>query len=830
MNPSIGKQLFNSTLVHQSAVHLLPQPLQDAAEDALELIPDAVHDQITALRFSHDAQTVTALSYPTFWDDPFPELAASWKVSLETEIVKHRTFVHSLNPPILFQKEQLLPPDHPKVSALQKVSKAAEKLGLLDQPLQQGFRQTWQRALRTAGYRLEKGKFVATDAPAPQALPDPGASEWPQLSPPFQALLRFGFLEGDFTCFDYGCGDGSDLKALQELGVAAEGWDPSTAPDASLKEADIVNLGYVLNTIEDHEVRTEALQTAYALAQELLVVSVYLFNQNVSGEPFRDGLLLEDHTFQKYYTPQLLSDLIEEQLGEESVAVAPGVFFVFKDKGLQQRFLLERSRAFTSLSRLIHQYTRRPGALSATIPAQLVPLLQVSWELGREPHPEEAPELVDPLTEAFGSFRKALKALEEHQPAELFHAAEALRRDDLKVYLALELFKKRRPYHELDPGLQRDIKHFFKSYTQAQQDAKDLLFQIGDNVLLSETCAEVESRGLGWMDDDSLQLHSSLVEQLPPLLRVYVGCASHLVGDVTSADLVKIHIRSGKLSLMRFDDFFGNAQPKMLERVKVDLRKQEVQLFDYSAPYEPPYLYLKSRFMNEEMPEYGEQVAFEEQLEALELFDFSGYGPNVSVFDHRLSQARWELQGRQLIRATTLPDLNAFCGENFRYRDFLECGPALEHEGDNVPMHPDTYTALYDLATSLLDPVIDYFGEIILTFGFCSAALAKQLPDAQPKTDQHIGHESNRAGNPVCARGGIAVDFLVEDEDMLEVAQWIVEEGLPFDRLILFASDRPLHLSVGPRQAREVQVSASGTLHSLSAEALMELDTVQAPS
>ncbi len=825
MNPSIGKPLFQSTLVHHSAVSLLPQALQDAAEDAMELIPEAAREHVTAFRLSHDGTTVTALSYPSFWENPFPELAASWKVSLETEEVKFRTFTDSLNPPILFQKEQLLPPEHPQYAAFRKLSQATEKLGLFKEPLRNGFRQSWQRMLRAQGYRLEKGKWVSIPvASEPPPLEDDVAPS--QLSLPFQILQRFGFLEGDFTCFDYGCGDGADLEELQRLGVAAEGWDPTARPDAPLREADIVNLGYVLNTIEDHEVRTEALKTAYALSQELLVVSVHLFNQNVSGEPFRDGLLLEDHSFQKYYTPQLLSDLIEEQLGEESVAVAPGVFFVFKDKGLQQRFLLERSRSYTSLARLIQQFTRTPGAVSASIPAQLVPLLQLSWELGREPHPDEVPELQDALNEAFGSFRKALKVLSEHQPPGLFDAAAALRRNDLKVYLALELFKKRRPYHELDPGLQRDVKHFFKSYTQAQQEAKDLLFQIGDNALLSETCAEVETRGLGWMDDDSLQLHSSLVEQLPPLLRVYVGCASHLVGDVSSADLVKIHLRSGKLSLMRFDDFFEQAQPKMLERVKVDLRKQEVQLFDYSSPYEPPYLYLKSRFMNEEMPEYGEQLEFEEQLEALGLFDFSGYGPNVSVFDNRLHQARWELQGRHLIRSTTLPDLDAPCGENFRYRDFLECGPAQEHEVNNVPTHPDTYTALYDLATTLLDPIIDYFGEILLTFGFCSASLAKQLSGTQPKTDQHIGHESNRVGNPVCARGGIAVDFLVEDEDMLEVAQWIVEERLPFDRLVLFGSDRPLHLSHGPQHAGDIQIASSGTPQALTSEALLELDSL----
>ncbi len=81
-----------------------------------------------------------------------------------------------------------------------------------------------------------------------------------------------------------------------------------------------------------------------------------------------------------------------------------------------------------------------------------------------------------------------------------------------------------------------------------------------------------ESRG-------SLTLHTSLVEKLPALLLVYVGCAAVLVGDYRHADLVKIHIGSGKLSLMRYDDFAGKALPCMVERVKIKLREQDIDYF-----------------------------------------------------------------------------------------------------------------------------------------------------------------------------------------------------------------------------------------------------------
>ena len=39
------------------------------------------------------------------------------------------------------------------------------------------------------------------------------------------------------------------------------------------------------------------------------------------------------------------------------------------------------------------------------------------------------------------------------------------------------------------------------------------------------------------------------------MLRVYVGCATQLYGDVEGVDLIKIHMTSGKVSLMKYDDF-----------------------------------------------------------------------------------------------------------------------------------------------------------------------------------------------------------------------------------------------------------------------------------
>ena len=346
---------------------------------------------------------------------------------------------------------------------------------------------------------------------------------------------------------------------------------------------------------------------------------------------------------------------------------------------------------------------------------------------------------------------------------------------------------------------------------------------------LGDACRAAAEHGLGWLELEgasngegagaeapatgALTLHTSLVEQLPALLRVYINAAAMLYGDVHNADLLKIHIGSGKLTLMRFDDFDGRALPRMLERVKIKLREQDVDVFGYGELFEPPYLYRKSRFINEEYPGYPEQVVFDEALERLEaqgLIDLSGYGPPAAELLATLKRHRWEIDGLALRRMQTPPELDDPCGQFLTFRDLIECGEtwqrlAAEGDGfDNRPKQLESYSALLELAEQVLDPVIDWFGMIRLTYGFCSPALSRQIPGRiDPKRDQHAAHERNRLGNQVCDRLGAAVDFIIPDEDMLEVAQWIVANAA-FDRLYFYGGDRPIHVSCGPENSRQI--------------------------
>ena len=170
----------------------------------------------------------------------------------------------------------------------------------------------------------------------------------------------------------------------------------------------------------------------------------------------------------------------------------------------------------------------------------------------------------------------------------------------------------------------------------------------------------------------------------------------------------------------------------------------------------------------------------------------------------------------RLVRSVTLPELDSRCGANLTYRALIECGETRQRLGmANLPLRPDSYNALYDLATCLLDPLIDYFGSIRLTYGFASSALTKHIQRGiAPRLDQHAACEHSSGGTQTCERGGAACDFIVDDEDMKEVADWIIAK-LPFDRLYFYGPDRPIHVSFSPAPAGEafsMMRTASGRL------------------
>jgi DNA phosphorothioation-associated putative methyltransferase len=396
------------------------------------------------------------------------------------------------------------------------------------------------------------------------------------LSLPISCLLRDGLLDGSRTLFDYGCGRGQDLALLRDMDIACEGWDPVYRPEDRPKPADVVNLGYVINVVEDPAERAAALRGAWQLAQGVLVVAAQLDVAATSKDPiaYSDGVLTSRGTFQRYYTQSELRGYLEGTTGTDAVPAAPGVFYLFKEERARQEFLASRFRRQIALPRM-----RMPEALFEQSRDVLDPFVQSMTRLGRLPGPDEFPEY-SLLVERFGTARRAQALVTRVTGSEPWSQIAAKRSEDLLVYLALSRFQRRPAYSALPPSTQRDAKAFFQTYQRACAEADALLFKVGR---ASEIDAACNRSMVGRLVDNALLLGRDALQEAEPILRIYEGCARALAGEVEEADVIKLHRFSGKVTYLVYRNFSSEDHPWLRFRIKVTLPTLTVALFDHSS-------------------------------------------------------------------------------------------------------------------------------------------------------------------------------------------------------------------------------------------------------
>jgi len=412
---------------------------------------------------------------------------------------------------------------------------------------------------------------------------------------PLKCLVRDNLLNSRRTFFDYGCGYGDDLEHVVRLGCESDGWDPAYRPDTVHREADVVNLGYVINVIEDVAERDETLRSAWRLTQTVLAVAARIAVDG-SGEgdfEFGDGVITRIQTFQKYFTQTELRLYIEKTLGTEAVPAAPGVFYVFRDDGLRESFAASkyRRRAVAPRRRVSEiQFDRHRNLLE--------PLIRVASELGRLPFEDEFDGTRDVIA-AFGSIKQAYKLIRKVTGADPWDAIRQSRIDDIKVYLALARFPKRPSLAQMPLSMQRDIKEFFGTYKSACESADVLLFEAGNSELIDAACLRAK---VGRLTSNALYLHRSAISSLKPILRVFEGCAKAYLGDVDDANVVKLHRFSGKVSYLACPRFETHPHPPVRRTIKLSLRNLFLQCIDHSENKNPLLLDQKEKMIESDHP------------------------------------------------------------------------------------------------------------------------------------------------------------------------------------------------------------------------------------
>lgn len=588
---SAGKKLPDAIYLHKDAFSALPPVLAKfigVVATALK-VPDSEWNIIKLFKPSF---RLSLLHYPDFYTDAYPTLQQS--VTVDLAKLHHRVtrYDEHDNPPILHRKEHFILPQHPDYESFCLITQEGEAAGLYDNPRMIGFKASWQRLIAKHGYELMDGRLFRSSA-LHSAEDEQNIDRHKtalvrhELSAPMKTLAKHGFLQGDYSIFDYGCGRGDDLRELEAHGLDVVGWDPNFRPDADKVSSDIVNIGFVINVIEDKDERLDALLGSWELTQKLLVVSAMLANESYIAQfqPYKDGVITSRNTFQKYYSQSELKEFIETTLDENAIAIGPGIFYVFRDKNLEQQFQQNRQKRHYEWR---HLTAPEPVSESQArlLFTQHQPMFEAFWkcclDLGRMPAEDEFKQYQQ-LIEVTGSPKKALRLVSKWYNQDELEQAAAMRKEDLLVYFALEQFQKHKGYAQQPESLKRDIKAFFGNYNVALTLAKELLFSIADTGIIEKACIEIAEKINGKLVYEDSLPHSLIIgkgslNDLPAVLRVYVGSALQLYGDIDEVHEIKIHITSGKVTLLTYSDWTKTDTPALRERVKIDMSKQKVMI------------------------------------------------------------------------------------------------------------------------------------------------------------------------------------------------------------------------------------------------------------
>ena len=568
------------------------------------------------------------------------------RVNLNDGTVVRTDYRERGNPPILHRKETLLRPDDPQRPAFAALTKLAEERRLFAEPHRIGTRNAWLERVARGGLVIQGARLLPQNTASVDVVRHRTAIIRRELSQPAQMLVSHRIITDGTTVFDYGCGQGDDVAALSAHGFQAFGWDPHYAPDGPRRSADVVNLGFVLNVIEDRHERAETLMAAYGFAQRALSVAVMPFGKyTFEGlKPYGDGYVTSRGTFQKYFAQQELRDFIAKVLGEAPVAFAPGIFVVFRDKELEQEVLLRRQSRAIFRPVGIRPPEREPRAVAPRpeLPDRVGHELNLLWtaisERGRILDVEEFPP---GLRERFRAARVSpARAMDfcvsDHSAREQLAAVAATRREDLLVHLALTLFPGAPRYTTLPRSIQRDVRAFFGSHATAMQEANALLFSVGKAEAVQEGVSSAVAAGLGAMrDDETFRMHVSVLNRLPAALRVLVGCAGVLRGGTEGADFVDIKLDGRRVAFIACVDASARL-PVYAERTRVDLGRLRV----FVDRPDGMILYLKGRFLPADAPELLEQRAFDAKLLEAGIASEDGKGPRYSELQEMLRQQR----------------------------------------------------------------------------------------------------------------------------------------------------------------------------------------------
>jgi DNA phosphorothioation-associated putative methyltransferase len=462
-----------------------------------------------------------------------------------------------------------------------------------------------------------------------------------ELSRPVRLAIESGILTTATTIFDYGCGVGGDVQRLTAAGYQCMGWDPYYFPDAEIRSAEIVNLSYIINVIEDPVERDRALTHAWELTGQVLIVAAQILVNDLRGVlAYGDGILTKRNTFQKYYQQVELKEYIDLTLTVDALPIGLGVFLVFRDESQAESF-----RAARLYTRMNTPRVRIESKRFEDYQEQLAPLMEFVSQRGRIPIKGEL-EVETELNQEFGSIKRAFQIILTATNEAEWDGIAYQRSLDLQVYLALAHFSKGRSIKKLSPAIRADIKAFFGSYHEACEVADRLLFKIGEPGIIKQACQHSK---IGKLLPTAFYVHMSALNEIDAKLRLYEGCASRNIGWTEDANIIKFHTDKPCISYLYYPDFETIAHPAINWAMIVDLRDLSLKFLDYSQQENPPILHRKETFISQNHPLYSKFAKFTKSEEKAGLYSETSTIGNRHGWEQRLAACGVQIKNHRVV-------------------------------------------------------------------------------------------------------------------------------------------------------------------------------------
>lgn len=324
------KNVYGNIYFALEALEEIPLELKNIYQEAKKKLSSPFQHNL--VKIEKDRKSVTLLNYPHLDTHAHPYLKCSLKISLD-KLVKVKLKNESKdNPVILHRIELMLSGTNPRIKDLAKLTEHEEKHSLYDSEHIKfiGRRKYWNKICRELNLTnsvspednllaQQLDLFGQVHSPIKRAKT---AMSTKTPSAPTKILFEKNIIKN--KVLDWGCGKGRDSKFLVENGFDVLSYDkyhkPTPDPHSiDFSEINTILLNYVLNVIENQNERTDLLKEIYSYANNkcLVLISVRskkeieTFAKKSNWKNFNDGYITTRNTFQKGFTQDELSKLIE---------------------------------------------------------------------------------------------------------------------------------------------------------------------------------------------------------------------------------------------------------------------------------------------------------------------------------------------------------------------------------------------------------------------------------------------------------------------------------------------------------------------------------------